>query len=364
MRTKSIALCVLAAAFLLIAGGLIWRTWRTVTIGVIYSPDTAIGAEANLAARYYRTRFPTANGRPVKFVFQTPALAEPDIVQAYRELEAQNVSLILGGGVSQAGIILAREAKRSGIPTIGTTASSQSLSERPDNFYNLAMDNDRQVQGSTRYLTKLGISRLAIVPHVENTAYTDVYAALLESYFAGESAVFPFDPEGGLYDRLHAFGPDAVFLILPAPALLRFLKQSRLSQHVTIISSGWGFTFPQYAPPLTRKLLISTQNGLARPEYVGLLRDFEAMYKRPATFSAEYVFSALNIMYQAIRAVGADRRRLNRYFSEPRIYDFVYGKLHLNEYGDAIHQYYHVYEFDQGAITLIDRFTMEDFPQP
>lgn len=318
---------------------------RPVTVGVVFSVDNALGNEANLAIRALQAETVRVGLRPLRFLVRNPPLEEARIAEAFRELEEAGVSAIIGGAISQEGIVLAREAGRTGVPTIGTTSSSDLLARRKDGFYRLAMGTEALGASAADYLTSLGLSKVAVVRSGENLAYAQALADGVLRRLGPGARLVPFD--GGDFDAtLRADPPDAVFLVLPPHELVQTVRVLRgWPDPPPIVSSEWAFAFTPFlfAAEMEGVEFVS-QNGVPSPAHRAWIEDFRRRYKQATSYSVEYTLSAVEMVRQAVAAVGTDRRALNEYFGTPRVYEYVYGKVYVDEFGDAVHDSLAVWE--------------------
>ncbi len=69
-----------------------------------------------------------------------------------------------------------------------------------------------------------------------------------------------------------------------------------------------------------------------------------------ATNGSHYAISVCRILYDAIKTVGSSREALKIRFETPRFYDTVYGKIAMDEYGDARNNRVTILETVNGAM--------------
>ena len=352
---------------LLLAACIFWFITRPVKIGVVISTETFIGSEEDLAVRFYKQRYSRIGLRPVHYVIHNPSSKKEDVVKAYRDLENAGVSVIIGGAISQTGIILAEEAARSGIPTFGITSSSHLLSRKKDHYYRVVTSTEFVGPLLADYFNRQKISRVAIISSVENKAYAEPLADGFQQAFKGESIIVPFVSPSETFEHLFAWNPEAVFSIIPSESLIQIAKEiKRRKSPVLIMSSPWAI---ERLPSLFSG---SEINGIqafnytgdtVAPAYKSLVTAFEQKYDIDPTFASVYTFSVLNMIYQAVNEVGTDRDKINIYFELPRIYDLGYGKVSLDAFGDATIQYYYINEILDGQIVLKETLKVPQFPR-
>ena len=354
--------------FVLLLAACIFRfVTRPIKIGVVISTDTALGNEENLAVRFYKEKNPRIGLRPVHYIIHNPSIKKKDVVKAYRDLENAGVSVIIGGAISQTGIVLAEEAARSGIPTFGLSASTHLLSQKKDNFYRVVTSTEFLGPLLADYLQQQEISRVATITSLENRAYADPLADAFQHTFKGESITIPFESTPETFERLFAWNPETIFSILPTASLIQVIKEVRLRKvDILIISSPWGvkqllslFSGPQLNGI---RAIYYTGKEIIAPEYQALITAFEQQYDILSSFASVHTFSVLNMIYQAVTEVGTNRDKINTYFEHPRIYELGYGNIFLDAFGDAINQYYYIHEIRDGKFVLAETLKVQQFP--
>jgi len=354
MKKKKIA----ALTVLVIASAAVFLTVqhfsKPVHIGVILPIDTSLGNEENLFIRYWQNRHPEIGFRPVKFIIENPDSQEEECKEVYRKLSGQGVSAIIGGVLSRDGVWLAEEAAKSGIPTFGLTPSSAVLSGKKDSFFRLCATNALQAKAVGMYYQKIGVKRLVLVTSVENTVYVEPYIRAVAEKFKGEMVQIPFSPEPQTYEKIFSANPDGIFTILAAKDVIQVVKTAREKKlDILIGSSSWGSVeiLSLYSGPLLNGVLFFTlESELQGEEYKADIADFEQKYRMKATNGSYYAISVCRILYDAITAVGSSRDALKVWFETPRIYDTIYGKIAMDEYGDAYNSRITILETVNGAM--------------
>lgn len=353
---KKRTLITITVVSLLIAASIVaWRHFsKPIRIGVILPIEMSLGNEENLFVRYYQDKHPQIGLRPVQFLIENPTAEEDNIRNAYRQLNAQGVSAMIGGVLSKDGVWLAEEAGKTGLPTFGLTPSSAVLSGKKDAFFRLCATNALQAKAVSMYYQKVGVRRLVLVTSVENKAYADPYVKVIAENFTGELVQIPFSPNQETYNKVFSVNPDGIFTILPAKDVIQVIKTVREQRpDIRIGSSSWGAVeiLSLYSGPLLDGVLFfSLGSGLYGDEYKADLADFEQKYRMKATNGSQYAVSVLHLLYEAIKQVGSSREAVKAYFETPRVYDTVYGKIALDEYGDAYNDRITILETVNGAM--------------
>lgn len=352
-----ISLIIVVALFLFIT--------RPIKIGVILTKDNPLGNEENSAINYYKNAYPKIGMRPVKYIIYNPAITEEEIQACYKKLENAGVSVILGGSISKSGIIIAKEAERSGVPTFGITSSSHSLSGKKDNFYRVVSSTNFIGPNMARYMNGIKKKHVVILTSIDNKAYADPLAKVFKEMFTGTTTIIPYASEE-VIEQAIKHDPDVILSILPETSLIQVIKKVKSdAPDILLISTEWGFA---RLPSMFSGAILDGVQSYNRfldviPEYKDLVTGFEDTYDIQATFAAVNAFSCLRLIYQAIEEVGAKPKKINEYLMTPRFFKFGYGLLYLNEYGDAIYQYHYIKEMKDNKMISIDTIEVFEFPR-
>ncbi len=328
---------ILAVVGLLI---LVWASLtRPILVGAVIPIDTSLGNEENLFLRYFTTKHPQIGLRPVRLIIENPAPTEEEVLAAYRRLEGQEVSVIIGGVLSKDGAWLAAEAERSGVPTFGITSSSAALAGKKDAFFRLTPTNSSQAKAVAQFFQGQGIKRLAVATSVDNVAYVDPYMKVMQENFQGEMQQIPFTSGEEVAQKIREVDPDAVFTILAAKDVIQVIQAVRAwKPDMMIGSSSWGSVelLSLYSGPSLDGVYFFTLGlEVSGEENKSEITDFESTYKMTATNGSSYAVSLLRAIYKAIQQVGAERQALRTYFEIPRSYDTAYGEMSMDEFGDG-----------------------------
>ncbi len=340
-----------------------WHFSQPIRIGVILPFDKLTGNEANLFIRYYQARHPKIGLRPVQFIIEDRPSEEAPVKAAYRELNAQGVSVIIGGNFSAEGIWLAEESAKTGIPTFGITPSTAVLSKKKDGFFRLCPTNALQAKAVSIYFQREGVKRLVVVTSLENSVYVEPFFAVLAENFTGEIARVPFADHPDTYQQISNANPDGIFTILPAKDVILTIKAIREQRReIRFGSSSWGSDeiLSLYSGPLLDGVLFfALDKTIYGADYQAELDDFAKTYNMKVTNAAQYTVSILHILYQAIKEVGASREALNAYFETPRTYDTCYGRTSMDAYGDVSARQIIVQETTNGVIQKKETVELE-----
>ncbi len=336
---------------------------RPVKIGIIISTRTSIGHEENLAIRFYRDRFPGIGLRKTEYIIYNPPIDKNEISQAYKKLNDAGVSIIIGGGISTEGIILAEESQKNRIPTFGINPTTHFISDRKDRFFRTVISSHYQGKYLARVIEKEGISRLAILTDMDNKSYADAYSSSVTGFFKGKSRSFAYTRTGSMWIDLHSFNPQGILMILPAESMSEaIIEVKRKNPSVIFISSLWDFDrlASTFNTPEINGVLSLHIRGITSEKNDPIVKKFEAEYTITSDF-AMLVFSIMDIVYEGIKYAGAERDALIKYFEEPRYYNDGYGSLYMNQYGDSFPNHLFLKEIKDGRIVLRERIALEEF---
>ncbi len=357
-----IASLLLVAACAAAAAGVTYAT-RPIRIGVALSPDTSLGHEAILALRYYQQRHPRIGWRPVELVVRAPTLAPADLRRAYAELDRAGVSVVVGAAISEAGLTLADEAQRTGLPCFSVAASTDALQGREDGFFRLVAGTELVGRLAARHLQPR-FARVAVLTGATNRAYTESLGeAVARSLGPAAASVVSLADEEAALEQVRRWAPDAAYLIVSPDVLLRLTPRLR-AQHpgIAILSSDWGlFGLPLYSPEALEGVTFVTQNGPLTPRYQELLAGYEEAHDYTPAHTAAYSFSLLDILYQGLAEAGDDRAALARWLATPRVYDYAYGRVRLDAAGDAVRELHHLLRVEQGRLRVVERMRVAEF---
>ena len=350
------------SVLILISIYLMFLILSPIKIGIILSVNTTNGYEENLALQFWRSKFPRIGLKRVVFLIETPPLSREKFEEVYSKLVEKNVSIIIGGSVSAEGIILSELADKYKIPTFGITTGSVLLKGKKDNYYRFLNSTSMNAYHASIYLHESGIRRLLIVASKFNREYTQTYANFLKKYMEYSEIVFL--EEMKVMEKLKSFKPDAVFMIVPAVQVSILGRMIRkFDRNIKLFSSGWGRTMVSrdlWDPSLEGLEYIT--NDTPNPvKFADLMDEFQQLYNIQPGIGTGYAFSTIAAIYDAIRKVGRRREKLIDYFNTPRIYDTAYGKVFMNEFGDAVSDFLYTLRVEKGEIIEVGRLLIDEF---
>lgn len=336
-----------------------------IKIGVLISLDSSIGNEELLSLQHYVRTHQQIGLRPVQLLVENPELNEKSITASFNKLLAQDVSLIIGASLSYSGQIAAKLAKNKNIAFISPTTSTSSLLNKKDNFYRIIMSNYEQGIHPARHVSKQGLKSAVLLLSEQNKAYSEPLADAFIEGFTGKAIKFFNDPENPIPEQIIAMNPEIVFFILPASETIHYLKPLKKQLPDTMImTSTWGAQQLKsvFSGEILEGLLVVTPSGPERNEpFKSILNDFSKQYRMEPSFVSDMTIVAIKLAYTAIEKAGTTRGDIIKELDTPRIMEWSFGPLYMNEYGDVIQDYYYMYVLKDDTFQLVQKFKIEEF---
>ncbi len=362
-KNRVLAMLILAVFLFLSLLIFIKTTQKNIKIGVILPTKTQLGYEEDLAFRFIRKKLQDENETRISFDIVNPALDSVAIVNEYRKMESDGIDIIIGGEISKTGVILAEEAARSGITTFGVTTSTHLLNGRKDNFYRILPSTDQVGRRLGEYVSGMGNKRVTVVLAASNKAYSEALDESFKSGYTDESISLFYSDDSIFMDEISAFEPDAFVLILPGVELGRCIKRVRNKYpEITIYSSDWGFE--QLVSLFSREDLENvytfTDNEEADSSYQPIIDEFEKSYEINSTFAGIYALSISKILQVACRMSGYDAQKVKEYLNTPRMYKTGFGRVFMDEYGDATNEFFYIRSIKDGKIVTDKKIKLKN----
>ena len=104
-----------------------------------------------------------------------------------------------------------------------------------------------------------------------------------------------------------------------------------------------------------------SQNGTPQARYAAWLERFQARYQHKPSHTAAYCVSIMELLYLGLEEVGGDGGRLAEWLVEPRTYDYAYGRVHLDRFGDAVREFHYLYEVRGAEVERLEVFEVPEF---
>ncbi len=352
-----------AAAVLAVSVLLVYSNLRPYRIGVVLLQNASVVQEQYLASRFYAEKLEKIGMHPLKVIFKSPDSGEEALRQSCRELVAENVSVIIGGSISSEGVIIADELKDSGIPVLGVTASTGSLSDLKDNFFRIAISAFEIGKCYGSHFNSKGYSSVTVIRAQSNQDYTGSLSEGVKSVFNGRISESFFEPEA-IYTA--DSNDDAVLAICTASELIQIIKSIRIqSPDFKIYATDWGFDelLSLFSIPEMEGVLSLSRVGAIEDSNRKLLDEYHEQMQIKPTFGALTVIRVMDICRTALIESGDSPEAIIDYFSTPRFYDSGYGRIYMNEYGDSIPENMFLRQIVDSEIVIIEEIRNADFPE-
>lgn len=338
--------------------------FRPIKIGVLFSLDSSIGMEENLSVQFYKTLYPRVGLRPVELIIENPKLDRTSILESYKRLEKENVSLIIGASLSQEGLIVAEISSQYELPFISPTTSTVDLKGQRDNFFRYVVMNTVQGELPAEYLNSTDVKNAVLLLSESNRAYSEPLADAFINRFNGEVVKIFNNPENPVPDDVIAMNPDAVFFVLSANEIISYLKPLRNELTDTmLLTSTWGFQqlISVFSGDQISGMYVVTPSGNELDQlYLEYGEKFQLEYNLQSTFVTMTTLFAMDDIYKALKSVGSNRKRLLEYFNTPRIMDGPYGVNSMDQFGDMESEFFYLYIIKNDELTLLSRFPIKN----
>lgn len=333
--------------------------FRPIKIGVLFSLDSSIGIEEKLSVQFYRTMYPKIGLRPVELIIENPKLDKKSILDSYKKLEKQDVSLIIGASLSQEGIIVAEISPDYNVPFISPTTSTEEIKDKKDNFYRYMVMNTVQGEVPADYLNRLGVKTSILLLSESNRAYSEPLADAFIKRFNGKAEKIFNDPNNPIPEKIIELNPKSVFFVLPANEIISYLKKLRKELPDTmLLTSTWGFQqlISVFSGEQINGIIVITPSGneIIEP-FNSYSKQFEQEQKLHSTFATMTTLFSMEDIYRAINSVGSNRNSLIEYFDKPRLVKGPYGDNQFNQFGDMLSEFVYLYEIENDELKLLNR---------
>ncbi len=361
MRRRLISITLIIAV--VSSGFLFYRLTRPYKIGVIFSIDMMLGYEEFLAVSFYKDRLENIGLHPVKVILKASQNDEESIRKACRELIDDNVSVIIGGSISSASLIVLDELKESGIPFWGVTASTDILSNRKDNFFRIQPSTEVMGAAYAKVFEQKGYRKILIVRASINTNYSERLTDSITKNFHSEYTVTEYYSG---FEELLDLNTDAVMCISPSMEMLLIINAVKDRKPDTdVFAADWGVSAfgSLFAIPDIDGFYSVSRSGYLDSKYEDVLSQYFEAFNIIPSYGALTAIIVLEIIHQKMSVVGNSPERLLREFSKPAYFRNGYCDVYLNEFGDGNPEELYLRVLEQSGIR-IENHIINDFFLP
>ena len=337
-----------------------------IKIGVVIPADSISGMEEILAVKFWVSKHPKIGFKRVKLYVESPRRDPCEIREAYMKLVEQGVCTVIGGALSAEGVVLADLAAKTGVPTFGITTTTTLISDRKDNYYRFIDTNDVLACYAARYTSEQGFERALIIESSYNTEYTKGYVnAFTESFKGKVETLVLSDVPNTIIAAMESLDPDVIVLVLSPSELLMAVKTIRsYDEAIPLISSPWGYeqATGYYWNPLLNGLVVVSMFTPRIRKFEELVEEFKKATGAGISTAVLYSFMIMENLYKAIERAGGKREKIIRYFDTPRIYEGAFGRIYMNDCGDAASEYVYISRMMNRHVETIGMYRNKFFP--
>ena len=334
-----------------------------IKIGVLISTDVPIGNEQVLSLKYATSKYTKVGNYKIEYVFKTPTYNKQEIKKAYYELLKEEVSIIIGPALSGEVKYIFDDINKNNIPVISPTASSHEFVAKKDNFFKVITTTKLQSSALTDYIIGLNKKRVSLLLSNSNRAYSDSFAYSFQKSFEKEDVqtIHVTDIQEAV-KRVIEYSPDVIVFCIQSNELIQLLKPIKDKfPNIVYTSSTWGYQqlLVDFAGPILDDIAIATEFSEPSSEYLKYAKELSSIYKMKPSFASGVSFSSLKIALEAIKEVGSDPRAIVEYLSTPREYEYAYGKIKIDEYGDAHVKNFKIIIINHGKTKIVKTIQSE-----
>ena len=304
---------------------------------------------------------PERQGHPVRIVFQDDdgdGQKASKIAQQF--VDSTDISAVIGH-VNSGAMVAAAPVYDGHLAAVATTATSPALTGiSPWAFRVISSDSANGIDIAT-FANKLGLKRAAIL--YENNTYGRGLSDAFRRGFSGE--VISMDPIGE--DGTQSFEPfvsfykqrkpDVVFVAGTDASGLAFLKEVRRQQLAVDLIGGDGWSGLSVDTVRSQGVFagVPFTSVDPRPEAQKFVTAFEAKYARSPDNNAALAYDATQLLYQATKQVGTNRKRIRDYLAgltEETAFKGVTGAIYFLPTGDPVGKSVVMTRIDHGVLRV------------
>jgi branched-chain amino acid transport system substrate-binding protein len=281
---------------------------------------------------------------------------------AQQFIDSSEVAAVVGH-VNSGAMVSAAQVYDGHLAAVATTATSPALTGiSPWAFRVISSDSTNGID-IARFANRLGLTRAAIL--YENNTYGRGLSDAFRRGFAGQ--VISMDPiaEGGdqsfevyvsYFKQRH---PDVVFVAGTDASGLAFLKEVRRQRlNVDLIGGdGWSGLSVDTARSQGVFAGVPFTAQDPRPEAQRFVAAFAAKFRMPPDNNAALAYDATNLLYQATREVGTDRKKIRDYLASrtaETAFKGVTGSIYFRPDGDPVGKNVVMTRIDHGVLRVAE----------
>jgi len=266
---------------------------------------------------------------------------------AYREVKRQGIRFLVTSHVSTCALAIADEINRDGILTFATGATTDLLSKKDDFILRNIQDVEEEQKSIAEHINQVPVKRLLIVRDTDNHGYTAPALQYLRRHLTKEK-VSVIDISMSKLDlallerQMRRENFDLLYLLIggyksTTGSIAQLAK--KLRPEVKIIYTPWMKTptlletagqsiqdsiIPSHYPPRTES-----------PSVKDYIERFKKRYSYAPTYISLNVYSAIQILAEAIQAGHRTPEGVKKYLLEKGSVTTDFGPVTFDRYGDT-----------------------------
>ncbi len=344
----SAILCLLSAiAVLLSIGILIFSCSRkgkvTIAIMTKLQAGSIVGSSEINASKLFLEQY------KIKNIEITPVNDDwkPEkAVEAYREIRKRDIRIIITSHISTCALAIRDAVNRDHVLTFVTGATTDALTGQDDYIIRNVQDVSIEQKSIAEYINTMPVNTILIIKDNDNFSYTDpalkyfrknnkkAIAGVVEISVSGMNI-------DTLYSRISGYGFDIVYLLIggyqsSAGSIAQLAK--KVNPDARIMFTPWMKT-----PTLLETLGSAVKDTIVPSHYPprGVNRSvdtyihtYKQRYGYAPTFISLNVYSALQILGEAIADGNTDPDEIKRYIINKKNFTTEFGTVEFDRFGD------------------------------
>jgi branched-chain amino acid transport system substrate-binding protein len=295
------------------------------------------------------------NGQPIQLLIKDDKQDSAQATAMVKELIQADVDVIVGPSTSSMAVSIAPLANEANIVMVGTTVTTNQLSDTDDTFFRTVASTKSSSRHVTSYLKSvMNISNFAIVQDLSNFAYTESWKNdFVENMtIQGAESVYENNFSSGdnlklleISQQLALLDTELIVLVTNATDAALLVKQIRsINQEVAITTAEWAGTnqFLQLAGRDAENIIVPryTDESSNDQNFIELTRRYEARFQQEMGYPGLLAYNATQILLDALDNK-ASEDDVKTYLIQKGTFEGVLATFELNEYGDEIRNAFH-----------------------
>jgi branched-chain amino acid transport system substrate-binding protein len=274
-------------------------------------------------------------------------------LQAYADIRSRGINILVTSHVSTCAVALAEPVNRDGVLTLVTGATTDRLTGQDDFIIRNVQDVSQEQKNIGRWMRGKAYAGLLVVRDTDNSAYTEPALKYFSEAYGQQPPVVEVSMNNlnmnELKARMAAQPFASLYLLIGAyrsnaGSIAQLARTIR--PDVPIVYTPWmktptlletagnsltGSIMPSHYPP--------KGGNAAVDEYVA---HFHKKFGYAPTFISLNVYSAFDILNQAIAAGHRDPQAIREYILKKGAFKTRFGEIRFDRYGDAAGDLYYI----------------------